>query len=32
MEDLLGQFLLEQLYCPACGVLLKTDMVGHDSQ
>ncbi len=27
MSDLLGQFLLEQLYCPSCGALLNTDLV-----
>jgi len=27
MTDLLGLFLLEQLYCPSCGALLHTDMV-----
>jgi hypothetical protein len=27
MTDLLGHFLLEQLYCPSCGALLNTDLV-----
>lgn len=27
MKDLVGLFLLEQLYCPSCGVLLSTDIV-----
>lgn len=27
MKDLVGQFLLEQLYCPSCGALLNTDIV-----
>ncbi len=27
MSELLDQFLLEQLYCPSCGVLLNTDLV-----
>lgn len=27
MKDLVGHFLLEQLFCPSCGVLLNTDLV-----
>ena len=27
MEDLAGQYLLRQIYCPSCGVLLDTEMV-----
>jgi hypothetical protein len=27
MKDLVGQFLLEQLYCPSCGAVLNTDIV-----
>ncbi len=27
MEDLVGQFLLEQLYCPGCAALLNTELV-----
>ncbi len=27
MKELVGHFLLEQLYCPSCGVLLNTDLV-----
>lgn len=27
MESLSGHFVLEQLCCPACGVLLNTDLV-----
>ena len=27
MNDLTGYFLLEQLYCPSCGVLLDTSVV-----
>lgn len=30
MRDLVGQFLLEQLLCPSCGVLLSTDLVPHE--
>jgi N-methylhydantoinase B len=32
MADLVGQFLLEQLYCPSCGVLLKTDVVSQTQE
>jgi nicotinamidase-related amidase len=31
MSDLVGQFLLEQLYCPSCGALLNTDLVEDQS-
>lgn len=31
MIDLVGQFLLEQLYCPSCGALLNTDLVEQQS-
>ena len=27
MKELVGQFLLEQLYCPGCGALLNTEIV-----
>jgi len=27
METLVGQYLLQQLYCPSCGVLLDTHLV-----
>jgi hypothetical protein len=27
MDILAGQYLLRQLYCPSCGVLLDTDLV-----
>ena len=27
MQDLVGQFILEQLLCPSCGILLNTDLV-----
>lgn len=27
MNDLLGLFLIEQLYCSNCGVLLSTELV-----
>jgi len=27
MKDLVGHFLLEQLYCPGCGALLNTEIV-----
>lgn len=27
MKDLVGHFLLEQLYCPGCAVLLNTELV-----
>jgi hypothetical protein len=27
MKELLGHFLLEQLYCPSCAVLLNTNLV-----
>jgi acetone carboxylase gamma subunit len=27
MRDLVGEFMLEQLFCPSCGVLLNTDLV-----
>ena len=31
MCDLIGQFMLEQLLCPSCGVLLNTDLVTHET-
>jgi hypothetical protein len=27
MKDLVGHFLLEQLYCPGCAALLNTELV-----
>lgn len=27
MRNLVGRFFLEQLYCPACGALLNTNLV-----
>jgi hypothetical protein len=27
LKDLMGQFLLEQLYCPGCGALFNTELV-----
>ena len=27
MKDLVGQFLLEQIYCPSCGALMNTELV-----
>ena len=27
MENLLGHFILEQLCCPSCGILLNTDFI-----
>jgi hypothetical protein len=27
MDTLAGQYLLRQLYCPSCGILLETDLV-----
>lgn len=30
MADLVGQFQLEQLFCPGCGVLLNTDFVAME--
>jgi len=27
MKDLVGHFLLEQLYCPSCGALMSSDIV-----
>ena len=27
MKDLVGHFLLEQIYCPSCGALLNTELV-----
>lgn len=27
MKDLVGHFLLEQIYCPSCGALLNSDLV-----
>lgn len=31
MADLSGQYLLRQIYCPSCGVLLDTDFIEEDS-
>jgi hypothetical protein len=31
MKDLVGLFLIEQLYCPSCGVLLETSLVEKGS-
>ena len=30
MRDLVGHYVLEQLLCPSCGVLLNTDLVPHE--
>lgn len=27
MKDLVGHFLLEQIYCPFCGALLNSELV-----
>jgi hypothetical protein len=27
MKELVGHFVLEQLYCPGCGALFNTDLV-----
>lgn len=27
MTDLVGQFVLEQMYCPACGALMNSEIV-----
>lgn len=27
MKDLVGQFVLEQIYCPLCGALMNTELV-----
>ena len=27
MTELVGQFFLQQLYCPSCGALMDTDLV-----
>jgi hypothetical protein len=27
MKELIGQFLLERLYCPGCGALFNTELV-----
>jgi len=32
MADLTGQYLLRQIYCPSCGVLLDTDLVEEEGQ
>jgi hypothetical protein len=29
MEPLAGHFILEQLCCPSCGVLLNSDFIAH---
>lgn len=29
MRELVGSFLLEQLYCPTCATLLKSELVGQ---
>ena len=31
MSDLNGQYLLRQIYCPSCAVLLDTDFVEENS-
>jgi len=31
MADLSGKYLLRQIYCPSCGVILDTDFVEEDS-
>ena len=31
-EDLRGQFVLEQLFCPSCGVLLNTQFVEESAR
>ncbi len=31
MDDLSGKYLLRQIYCPSCAVLLDTDFVEEDS-
>ena len=31
MADLIGKYLLRQIYCPSCGVILDTDFVEEDS-
>jgi hypothetical protein len=30
MKELTGQFLLERLYCPTCGVLFNTELVEEE--
>lgn len=30
MAELNGQYLLRQIYCPSCGVLLDTDLVEEE--
>jgi hypothetical protein len=32
MGDLVGHFVLEQLYCPSCGALFHTDFVDVKSK
>ena len=32
MRDLVNDFVLEQLLCPSCGVLLNTDLVPKDNK
>ena len=27
MKDLVGSFLLEQMYCPSCGALMNSELV-----
>jgi hypothetical protein len=27
MKDLVGHFLLEQIYCPSCGALMNSELV-----
>lgn len=32
MTELIGQYLLEQLFCPSCGALLETNVVESDDE
>jgi len=32
MDTLTGQYLLRQIYCPSCGVLLDTDLVEENEK
>jgi acetone carboxylase gamma subunit len=32
MDSLAGQYLLRQIYCPSCGVLLDTDLVEENQK
>jgi hypothetical protein len=27
MKDLVGQFVLEQIYCPSCGALMNSELI-----